>query len=175
MQSARVPLVLTLATVLLAVVRVAMTWSELPPTMASHFGASGQPDSWQSRDGFFLAFGGLTGFTMLVLLTVPLWLRGLPTNLINLPNRDYWLVPERKDETLARMGGFMNWMAFMTCALMVVVLELVMQANIERRGLANGPFLIAMVAYFVGVGVWLVALYRAFRLPADGSRRALSR
>lgn len=172
MQSARVPLWLTIFVMLLAVVRVAMQWSELPPMVASHFGASGQPDGFQSRGGFFLAFAGLTMFTLLVLLTVPLWLRWLPSNLINLPNREYWLAPERKDESLVRMGGYMNWMAFLTAALLLVVLELVLQANIERRGLANGPFMIAMIAYFVGVGVWLVAMYRGFRLPTSRSNQA---
>lgn len=165
MQSARVPLVLTGLAVLIAIVRVATLWSELPPMMASHFGASGAPDGWQSRGNFFLMFGSVTGLTVMLLATVPLWLRWIPVDLVNLPNRHYWLAPERKVEALARLGGFMNWMTFMTAALMLVILELVMQANIERRGLANAPFLIAIGAYLVGTIIWVAAIFRAFRLP----------
>jgi uncharacterized membrane protein len=161
----RAPLLLTAVAVGATIARVASLWPALPPVMASHFGANGQPDAWTSRAAFFGLFCGTMGLTLLALLTAPLWLRWMPVRLVNMPNREHWLAPERKAHTLRRLGGWMNWMSFLTAALALVVLELTLQANIHRRALANGPFLFAVAIYVLGTVALVVGIYRSFRLP----------
>jgi uncharacterized membrane protein len=47
-------LLLTLGIALAVGVRVWSLWSQLPDTMASHYGLSGRADSYMSKEGFFL-------------------------------------------------------------------------------------------------------------------------
>lgn len=148
---------------LAACVRLIGVWDALPETMASHFGASGRPDGWMSRTAFLVAFGGVW-----LLCVVPLawtgWLRRMPAHLINLPHREYWF-PERRDEAVQLLESYLGWFAVALTALLVVALELTLQANLTRSPLDEGVFLAALGAFLVFTVVWLVVLYRAFRPP----------
>ena len=96
---------------LLAFGRAAAVWDALPVRMASHFGPSGHPDAWQSKLAFFVLFG-VTGFgTALVLLAMPTFLRFIPSRLINIPYREYWLSPAHFDEAMKRLARYTDWLA----------------------------------------------------------------
>lgn len=146
-------------------VRVALVWDRLPALMTSHFGPGGRPNGWMSRSGFwlftFLVEGGAVAFT---LLSTSL-LRRFPSNLINLPNRAYWLAPERRAATMQRLGGWMAWFSVFLSAFLVAVNELAIRANLAHGPLDERVFLVAL-GVFLGFGaLWTVGLYRAFRLP----------
>jgi uncharacterized membrane protein len=147
--------------------RVALVWNQLPPNMASHFGMAGQPNGYMSRSGFFLFYAIVCGGTVALLVSVPIWLRWMPTSLVNLPNREYWLTPERREATLARLGGWMAWFCVAMTVFMAAILELVLRVNLERTALPTPAFLIALGAFFAVVIALLVVLYRQFRLPSD--------
>jgi len=149
-----------------AVIRVALVWDRLPPFMASHFGASGRPDGWMSRGGFFLFYAVVFGFVIGVMLAVPRMVAVLPVRLVNLPNRDYWLAPERRQVALRRLGDAMAWFAVALGLLGAIVLELVVRSNLERAPLSNVLFLLALGGFFAFTIGWLVWLVRAFRVPS---------
>src|SRR4051812_45558370 len=74
-------------------------YPQLPPQVASHFNFAGQPDAWSSKAQFLgmsIALLALVVF-MLGLISSVAWYA--PAGLINLPNKDYWLAPERETET----------------------------------------------------------------------------
>ncbi|MBW2377786.1 MAG: DUF1648 domain-containing protein, partial [Deltaproteobacteria bacterium] len=48
------PLLLTVGIAVALALRVWSMWTQLPDTMASHFGPSGRPDSFMSKEAFFL-------------------------------------------------------------------------------------------------------------------------
>lgn len=133
--------------------------------MASHFGAGGAPNGWMSRSSF--AWFSILPVSVVLFVTfiVPLLVAKLPPSLINLPNKDYWLAPERKDEAMRRFGVRMEWLGVLLLAFLAIVYELVFQANLTRTGLANGPFIVALVAYLLLNVLWIVSLIRAFSLP----------
>lgn len=159
---------LTLAIVALLTIRIASVWSELPDSMASHFGASGQPDAFMSKAGFFIFMALIGGGTVLILFVTPSFLFRLPKRLINLPNPDYWLAnDERRTEGLRRMSWFLGWMGMGTAALIAASTELVLRANLYRRGLENGPFFVILVLYFVFVIGGLILQFRALAVPED--------
>ena len=84
---------LLVALVLGGLAFVGMTATQLPPIVATHFGAGGVADGWMSRDGY-------TIFAMLLTLLLPLvvfasvgWLPYRFERFVNLPHRDVWLAP----------------------------------------------------------------------------------
>ena len=74
-----------------------LTSGDLPPVVASHFGPGGAANGFTSKSTY-------TAFMLALVIAVPaligfsaMFVRILPPRLINLPNRDYWLAPERSD------------------------------------------------------------------------------
>jgi uncharacterized membrane protein len=146
--------------------RIVVVWAELPETMASHFGLSGEPDAFTSKVGFFFIMAIVGGGTVAILLAAPSLLRRLPARWLNFPNRDYWLANDaRREEALDRLSAQLGWMGFATTLMLAIAVELALRANIERTGLANGPFLVALGLYFAFVIALLVWMMRAFAVP----------
>jgi hypothetical protein len=167
-RSTRLPRAVALGLFALAAARVATVWDALPARVASHFGPSGIPDGWMSREAFIATMAGVGGGTVLLLVGIPALLRYCPPELVNLPNRDYWLAPARKEQSIQRLAAWFAWFAALTGGLVVLALELSIRANLERAPLESGVLLAALGLYAVGLVVLLVVLYRSFRLPRDG-------
>jgi uncharacterized membrane protein len=170
MSSRALPISFVIGLIALAIVRSISMWDELPANMASHFGPQGRPDGWQSRVAFFATFGVVGFGTALLLLAIPTLLRHIPPSLINVPHRSYWLVPARIDEALRKLARYLDWFSVALTLLLAAVLELVLQVNVHRTGLAESVMFGLLIAFFAFTITWLVWLYRGFRPPLARSR-----
>src|SRR6202790_4390417 len=86
--------------VLFGILFVAGTASDLPPTVASHFDAAGQPNAFMSRSGY-VRFVLSVAVALPVAVVVILWAVYSCATDLKMPNREYWLAPERLDRTRA--------------------------------------------------------------------------
>lgn len=160
------PLLFTLGIVALLGLRVWAAWSQLPETVASHFGVSGRPDAYMAKASFFMIMIVVGGGSVASLFAVPALLHRLPPRLINIPNRDYWLADEeRREIAVDHMGSWMGWMAVATAAILAVAVELSVRANLYRTNFDNTTFMVSLGAYFVFVIVMVIRMKRAFRVP----------
>jgi serine/threonine-protein kinase len=149
--------------------RLAGVWGQLPARMATHFNGRGQADGWMSRDGFTLFWFGMQLGVLAVMWTIPLWLRPMPNHMINVPNRDYWLAPERRSQALARLGRWGAWFTVGLTALMAAVLEQVLRANLAPAPQLSGIYYL-LVGFLVFVALMLWRLYTDFRAPVSPDR-----
>lgn len=149
----------------LAVLRVMLVWDQLPERMASHYGASGQPDGFMPRDSFFIFYFGLFSVVIALFLAMPGVISKIPRELVNIPHREYWLTDERWPEAMERMGRWMAWFGVAMALLAATTLHLVLRSNVLRQPLDNGAMLFVIGGFFAFTMYWLVALYRAFRPP----------
>ena len=157
---------LTVGIVLALIIRIAAVWGELPETMASHFGFSGEPDAWMSKQGFFFFMALIGGGTVALLFAMRRFLLRLPAHWINLPNREYWLAnDERRVEGLSRLSWFLEWMGMATAALLAVATEFAIRANLRQSAFENGPFLVFLLLYFAFVIAALAFKFRALAVP----------
>ena len=164
--SLRIGYFLTFALVLLTFGQAAWSWSAMPERMASHFNAAGQPDAWISRNAFFSLFLGLQIFMAALLLGLGRFGRLLPESLINLPHKEYWLAPERREGTFRRVESCMVWIAVATAALLSWILQLTLNANQQQQPLDSKAAIMATGLYLLFVGVWCVVyFYPKGRLP----------
>ncbi len=123
----------------------------LPDVVASHFGGSGLANGHMSHDGY-LAFmlAMLIGLAVVVVL-LPNWLIGTPGARINVPNRDYWLAPERRTESVARLRGVMLRIGYLLTGILVYVHWLVVEANaVTPPRLDNTWFLAGLAVFLLG-------------------------
>jgi uncharacterized membrane protein len=147
-----------------AYIYVFVTSASLPDVAATHFNVHGEPNALSSRNSY-------RGFMAFLILVIPLMLAGLPIlfarrwpQLLNIPNRNYWLAPERIDDTMSALGARTALLAAATIGLQCFVHRLVLAANAaDRPELDQRTLLIGLgifAAFMIG---WIVSLYRRFR------------
>ena len=138
-----------------------------PEIVAIHFNARGIPDSWASRNYnlmLWVAFYSLmTGF----FLAIPLILQKTPVRFINMPNKYYWLAPERRYQTILLVSNLTYWMGSGLNAFFIALGFLSFRANsLEEVRLDNAAVYILLGMYLVYSIVWLIRFYSQFRRPS---------
>jgi uncharacterized membrane protein len=129
--------------------------ARMPAVMATHFASSGTANGWQSRSAFFVTEMVLLGVCVLVAFGVPRLIGALPVSLLNVPNKEYWMAPERREQTVAFFKVQFGWFGCAFLAFLLVVNELVFAANQSHpRHLNNTAFATALVAFLAFVAVW---------------------
>jgi len=145
---------------------VMSTTATLPERVASHFGAGGQANGYMTRDGYrwFMLFFTV-GFPALIVLAIG-WLPRLIPQYTNLPNREYWLTPERRAQAFDFLTVHALWFGCLIEVFICSVHWRVVQANAQYPPqLANGPFLMSLGLFLAALAVWIIMLMRQFRIP----------
>lgn len=140
---------------------VALSSASLPAVVASHFDGAGRANATASRDEY-RAF--MTAFVVLLPLFVSVVFAitcRIPGSLINLPNRDYWLAPEREAETRGVLMKYGFLIAGSLAVFLVVLHALILHANKQIAPELSGLWL-AMSLYVCFTGGLLFALVRRF-------------
>jgi uncharacterized membrane protein len=148
-----------------AAVFIRISGQQLPETMASHFDATGNANGFMARDTY-LNFITLiaVGAPLLIVIVQTLVLNSASS--INIPNRDYWLAPERRDDTLAYLNKQGMRFGILLAAFLSYVHWIVVKGNaVQPPQLSNGLFIPALMVFFVATGVWISTFYFHFRRP----------
>jgi uncharacterized membrane protein len=148
-----------------AILFVTGTASELPLTVASHFDAAGQPNAFMSRSGY-VRFMLCLAVGLPVIVVVILWTVYSRATDLKLPNREYWLAPERLDRTRAFLVAHGVWFGSLLVTLTCFVHWLELGANRQQPPhLSNQSFAAVLVAFLIATAAWVAALMFAFRRP----------
>jgi uncharacterized membrane protein len=153
------------ALVLAAALQIAYFYPLLPDMMASHFDGAGRPNGWMSKGGFMALYVGLLAVMAANFLVLPAFLERLPVSLINLPNKSYWLAPERREQAWAKIRAYLLAFGNAAVALMLFVFQLAMVANLSESRMLSPAIWILLAAFVAFVAGCLFRLFRAFRLP----------
>lgn len=143
------------------------TWSLTGP-IASQFGAGGRPVRTM-EPGVYLAV--MLGITLLVPLAMR-WLviaaaaRG--SRWLNIPNRDYWLAPERIEQGVTRLRFWFTLLAILAVAFGLAIHHAVMLANrSDPPRLPETFFWVLFCGFLALCALWGVGLYRSMRVPRN--------
>ena len=162
-------LVLLAALAVLALGQAAYYLPQLPALVATHFDAAGQVNGWMSRTYFFryqafLTLGFTALFGVLALITSL-----LPDRLINLPHREYWFAPARRDETRRRLAGMILASGCGALAFFIFLHQRICQANLDgTRHLTPSFGVIFAAALVLIVGPVLRPLWCFWKRPPAG-------
>lgn len=148
----------------LGAVFVWINGASLPEVVASHFDASGAANGSTPRAtyvGMMLLFVALLP---LVLALVGRLVAVLPIHLVNLPNREFWLAPERKAATLKSVSALFIVLALLSCAFLCLVFWLTVRANaVQPAHLSTGAMTAALGVFVVATLAWMLVLWRRFK------------
>ena len=143
---------------------IVATTGQLPAQVASHFGAGGGANGSMGRTAyliFMLAFA--VGLPLLMVLSMAVLPR-MMTSAINIPNRDYWLAPARREATLRYIEAHAYWLGSLMTVFIAAIHLLLIEANATQPPrLPGAPFALLLGSFLVVLGLWMVTLIAHFR------------
>ena len=165
----RLPKMLFVLLAVLASVYFWPTYAQLPDVVASHFNERGVANGWQPKSLFFEFFAGAVAIAAFLTFGIPAIFSKMPTAMINLPNKKYWLAPERRAETLAFLNRNFAWFG---CAVLLVATAAVNYAigqNLHPPGPLGSLVLTCVLAGFAifAISSSIRVLSRFTRVPPD--------
>ena len=149
-------------TVIAAVIQIMYYYPYLPERMAIHFNVSGQADNFSSKFSASIFQIGLTLFIVVLFKIIGILLTKASDGLINLPNKEYWLAPERRAATIDYMENMVYRMGGITNIFLLLVFQLVINTNLEGDYSLGVTFWIVLAVYMFGIIVSVVKIITRF-------------
>ena len=147
-------------------------YTQLPEVVASHFNGRGVANGWQTKSAFFGVLLGVSVLAAVIGFGIPRLIISLPVELINLPNKRYWLAPEHIAGTIEFLNRFFAWFGCAVFFVILVTFDYAVQSNLHPDhppGTARLWYLFAGFLVFVVVSIARMFL-RFGRVPQQDVR-----
>ena len=148
-----------------ATVQIVYYYPQLPAVLASHFDGLGAPNAWSSKNGFFGIYIAMLLLLVAVFVWAPRWSEMRIKFGMKIPNRDYWLAPERIAHTKLFFRRQMMLMGVVHLALAVFAIQLAILANFQAEPRLHPSIGWALALYFAFLVGWLIHFFLHFRKP----------
>jgi len=163
MSNTRLPNSVFFALAAVGAVRYFYYAPRLPEVLGSHFAGNGAVNGWQSKVAFFSTELAVVVLAAVVGFGIPRIIGAMPVSLINLPNKEFWLSPERRAESLGYLQMHMAWFGCALLAFLLFVMDLVYQANLQTPPRLNSAaFVPGLVVFLLFVTISTVRLVARF-------------
>lgn len=153
--------------VFLSLAQAAWQHGRLPETVASHFDGSGKADGWMPRGHQTAWHLGTVLFMAAMFEGIARIARHIPDELINIPHRNYWLVPGRRDETIAWLGTLVRTMGCVVLLFFVGLFHQVYRVNTGGGDITLALALMSVVLLLAVMAILGATLFRFSRPPAS--------
>lgn len=155
-----------------AAVFVIYTTRYLPDNVATHFDGNNRANGWMSRDGYLLfTLGFMIGISTFVSFCVGTLPRKFP-QWTNIPNRDYWLAAERREESLRYLSAHGKRLGCLIVLMTLGMHYTILVANHMRPPMLPLPiFSSILIGFSLALVWWVVRLYRRFPKRSDFTHR----
>jgi uncharacterized membrane protein YqjE len=144
-----------------------LTWHlpRLPERLATHFNAESIADGWSHRDSYVVMQAAVLLLLPAVFAGLAFLVPRLPTTLINLPHREYWLAPVRRDVSLAVLSRFLLLVGLLITGFLVGLMHLILRANLQPAPRLGSGFAVLSGLQILGLLAALGWLFWRFRKP----------
>jgi hypothetical protein len=172
MQDARLPKLIFAVLAVGAAIYFSSYYSQLPDVVSSHFNARGLANGWQTKPAFFGLFAAVSVLIAMIGFGIPRIIASVPPQLINLPNKQYWLAPEHVAETMTFLKAYFAWFGCAVFLIMILTFDYAIQSNLHpdhRPDVSRMWYILAgFLAFLV---VWIIRMFTRFgRLPQQNVR-----
>lgn len=163
MKTSRIPAIVFGLLLIGYIVFLTCTVSLLPQRMATHFDFEGHANGWVDRSSAVI-FQGIIGLILPLIIAAGFFtIRFVPSQRINVPRRDFWFAPERRNATCAYLSRQGFWLA----NLLILVQGMVWYQLIESNSdgvpqLSSSGFLIALGIFGIAIIGWVIKFFRHF-------------
>ena len=158
------PVAAFVAASIVLVGHVVFHYADLPQTVAAHFDWRGRANGFASRQAFLLMNIGVVALFALLFWGVG-HMRKLSPRFVNLPHKDYWLSPERREASMAFVVDWTRWFFALVTLLNVLLMGSVLHANLKIPVEIGDWPLYETGAFLVVLAGMIVWLLRRFPRP----------
>jgi len=159
MPKTRLPNSIFFVLVVVAALQSAYYAPRIPEILGSHFGARGFVNGWQTKVAFFSVELIVIVLATIISFGIPRLIAAMPASIINLPNKEFWLCPKRREETFAFLHEQLAWLGCALLAFLLFVMELVFRANLHSPPQLNTAAFVPAILTFLGfTAVWIIRL-----------------
>ncbi len=163
----KLPSIIALFLFGIAIAQTIYFYPLVPELVGSHFNAAGKVNQLAPKLSYFIIYFVSLGLTSCFTLVLPWSLRYIPTSMINLPHRDYWLSGEEREASLSFLTNHFSWFGIATMVLMVVIFHLTFLANLGSVKDINPTIFWALLgAFLLFVIAWVIVMIKRFPNPA---------
>lgn len=169
----RLPRLVFVLMALYAAIHFFYLYPPLPDVVASHFDVHGVANGWQTKSAFFRVFLTVSVLAAIMGFGIPRIIAAVPPQLVNLPNKRYWLAPEHLAETREFLRRYFAWFGCAIFLIMILTFDYAVQSNLHPENRPDVSHLWYILAGFlVFLIVWIMRMLRKFlRPPQDNSAR----
>lgn len=167
----RLPKLVFVLLVLYAAIHFSSVYSQLPAMVASHFDERGAPNGWQPKQAFFEVLIIVSVVVAIVGFAIPKLISVIPVQLMNLPNKNYWLAPEHLAETMAFLNAHFAWLACALFLFNILVFDYAIQINLNPQHPPTAArFWYVLAAFLVFIMVWTGRILAKFLRPSNTTK-----
>jgi uncharacterized membrane protein len=154
----------TLALIACAAVFICLSGRDLPRLVAAHFDAAGHATGYLRRGPYVAILLLIAVVVPVLVVIIPCRALAHPDVRVNLPNRDYWLAPERRAATVRFLSRQMALFAWLLVIFLCYAQWLVVRANaLSPPTLDSRAFLTGLVLFLACIVLCIGRLVRRFR------------
>lgn len=165
----RLPKLVFALLALYAAIHFPSYYSQLPDVVASHFNGRGVANGWQTKPGFFTVFVSVSVLAAVIGFGFPRIISAMPPQRINLPNKQYWLAPDRLVETQAFLNNYFAWFGCAVFLIIILTFDYAIKSNLNPQNRPDISRMWYILAGFLAfVVVWIIRLLTRFlRTPQE--------
>lgn len=162
----RWPKLIFVLLVLYAAVHFSFYYPQLPGAVASHFNRRGAANGWQTKTAFFSVFVGVSVLAAVVGFGIPRIITAVPAELINLPNKQYWLAPEHLADTQEFFRTYFAWFGCAVFLIAVLTFDYAIKHNLHPENPPDPSRMWYVLAVFLLFTlVWTIRMLAKFLRP----------
>jgi hypothetical protein len=127
---------------------------------------SAGPTLWITKEAFVILYFALVLLLLMFLLFDAWLIAKIPDRCIGVPNRDYWLTPERRAKTNTIFFSFALWMTNGAELFLTAMVGLLCRANLEHpEAMRWMPYCVMGCFLLFAAGLFIYTFAKFKRLP----------
>ncbi|PKL83061.1 MAG: hypothetical protein CVV24_06970 [Ignavibacteriae bacterium HGW-Ignavibacteriae-3] len=162
MTKARYSAIVFFTLILVSVALPLFYYINLPDRVASHFNITGRADGWMSKESFLIVelsvIIPLSGFFYAIIHFLPKF----PDSLINLPNKEFWLGEERREESLKMFQHMVYWIGSLTLGFLSLIFQEVHAVNLAGGNKITPNVWIYLIIFLSAIIFIILKMYLHF-------------
>ncbi len=131
-------------------------YPQLPYRIASHFGINNKADNWTNKSSYIIMHYALILSISSLFYGLAHFIHKLPSSLMNLPHKAYWLSEDRKNKAYCILQGMLYWIGSLCLLLFLYVFIQVYKANVNGTYKLDNFSWFAVIIFLFGNGIILL-------------------
>ena len=140
-------------------------YPKLPNIIPSQYGIDGQANQYMSKQAFITIYAIAFYLVAAIFYFLVKFIDKMPVPMTNMPKKEYWLAPERRDATYAMLRVYLLWMGNSTLMFLILVMHTVITGSIRGSASLGKLFFLALTGFMLFTLGWSFMLYRQLSNP----------